>query len=200
MWSRNELSSLAEVSLYSPCYMQLLFAWERAMGFRNCGTTKCLWCVQGTPVWFIEEKRSCGVVRTSGRISNPWPPDYEAAVMFHTMSLVYKVSVLLWITVQDIRPLHWSYSKYGMWPSLAAGIFCFEFNQLKMFVTGHKGSGALSVHALVQHTSAYTQYGNAVRYILKFHDCIVVLLLTSVCLVSDKTCLLFKWHSNRFYF
>jgi len=65
-----------------------------------------------------------------------------------------------------------------MWPSLAAGIFSFEFNEVKMFfVTGCKGSGALPMYACVQHTSAYTQYGNAVRYILKFHNCIVVLLL-----------------------
>jgi hypothetical protein len=150
------------------------------MGFQNRGT-KRLWYVQGKPVWFIEEERSSGVVRTAGRASNLWPPDYEAAVMFHTVSLVYKVSVLLWITVRGIRPLHWSFSKYGMWPSLAAGIFSFEFNELKMFfVTGHKGSGALSVHAGIQHTSACTQYGNAVRYILTFHNFIVVLLLTSV--------------------
>jgi hypothetical protein len=57
-----------------------------------------------------------------------------------------------------------------MWQSLAAGIFSFEFDELKMFfVTGRKGSGALSLHACIQNTSAYTQYENAVWYILKFH-------------------------------
>lgn len=118
----------------------------------------------------LTEKRSSGVVRTSGTVSNPWPPEYEAAVIFPTMSLVYKVSFLLWITVRGyIRPLHWSYSKYGIWPSLAAGIFSFDFNELKMFfVTGRKGACALSMHVCVQHTSACTQYGNAVRYILNF--------------------------------
>ena len=43
----------------------------------------------------LTEERSSGLVRRAVRILNPRPSEYEAAVIFPTMSLVYKVSALL---------------------------------------------------------------------------------------------------------
>lgn len=158
----------------------------------TCVTSSCYSLESEWWVFRIVVQSTCGVLKVDlfgllkrrealGQSFKPLTFRVWGSSDFPTASLVYKVFVLFWITNRGIRPLHWSYSKYGMWPSLAVGIFSFEFNELKMFlVTGLRDSGALSLHACVRRTSAYTRYGNAVRCILKFHNCIVVLLLTSV--------------------